>query len=131
MSSFLKIPPVTWVGGKYPWRLDGDLVFKSDKIGLIIVPRGYLTDFASVPRLPIIRWAAGGRASMPAIVHDYLYDCCTKHITRAEADASFLDAMTAIDDPSWAVTRRIMWLGVRAGGWAAWRKDSTDKCVGC
>lgn len=130
MPRFETQPTITRVSGPYPWRLEADLIYHSDIVGRIVVPAGYCTDFASVPRLPLVYWWTGGRAVLPAIVHDYLYDCWTRRITRKEADRVFLEAMTSHRDPRRWVTRQAMYWGVRAGGWLSWRRDSTDKCVG-
>ncbi|MDX1464480.1 MAG: DUF1353 domain-containing protein [Halomonas sp.] len=130
MARFVTLPTLSWVDGDYPWRLDDDLVYVSDVLGLIRVPRGYCTDFASVPRIPGVYWMAGGRATLPAIVHDCLYDCWTHKITRAQADRVFLEAMNARQDPKRRVLRWIMYSAVRACGWRPWRRDSRHKCVG-
>ena len=60
----------------------------------IIVPRGFKTDLASVPRLfwPLI--GPFGKWTMAAIVHDYLYDKeCPNKFMRKEADIIFYEAM--------------------------------------
>lgn len=130
MPGFETMPTVSWVGGQYPWRLDADLIYHSGLVGKIRVPEGYCTDFASVPRLPVVYLWTGGRAVLPSIVHDALYDCWTDRISRKDADRVFLEAMRCRNDPKYAATRWAMYLGVRAGGWRPWGRDSTDKCVG-
>lgn len=130
MARFASLPTLSWVGGDYPWRLDEDLIYVSDIIGLVRVPRGYCTDFASVPRLPLAYWITGGRATLPAIVHDALYDCWTHKITRKQADRVFLEAMHARRDPKRRALRWVMYWGVRLGGGKAWSRDSRHKCVG-
>ena len=127
-SRFLTDPAVKWVGGKYPWMLLGELAYVSDKYGYISVPAGYCTDFASVPRIPGTYWLVGGRAVLPAILHDHAYDCRTAVMKRSQADALFLEAMAVANDPSNSFTRWLMYTAVRAGGWKAWRTDSTHKC---
>ena len=37
--------------GRAEWRLAQDLVYVSESIGNVIIPRGFTTDMASVPRL--------------------------------------------------------------------------------
>jgi len=59
-------------GGRAEWRLREDLIYQSELVGLIIVPSGYETDFASVPRLPLVYWLTGDTAHASAVVHDYL-----------------------------------------------------------
>lgn len=131
VARFVTRPTLSWVGGKYPWRLDEDLAYSSDVLGLIRVPAGYCTDFASVPRIPGIYWAAGGKATLPAIVHDHLYDCWTDRIEREMADRVFREAMIASGDPKSGFVRWAMYAAVRLGGGAPWRRDSRHKCIGC
>lgn len=79
----------------------------------VTVPAGYLTDGASVPRLAwsiIPPWGSYGQA---AVVHDLLCEYLTVvenglpvPITRAEADAIFLEAMTVLKVPE--ETRELM-----------------------
>ena len=49
-------------------------------------------------------------------MHDYRY--CVKQGTREQADALFLEALEA--EGVNLITRRIMWLAVRAYGWRYW-----------
>jgi hypothetical protein len=104
------------------WVLDSPLLYESDVLGCqIYVPRGFETDFASVPRVPIFYWFWGDRAHHEAVIHDYLYRTDSKPVVeRHEADAVFLEAMIA-RGKSWSV-RWPMYLGVRAGGWTAYHK---------
>ena len=129
MARFETLPTVSYVGGKYPWMLDAALIYHSDLVGKLVVPAGYCTDFASVPRLPVVYWWTGGRAVLPSIIHDHCYDCRTKEMSRRTADRVFLEAMKARRDPKRAVTRWAMYQGVRLGGWRAWARDSSGKCV--
>lgn len=82
------------------------------------IPAGFTLDFASVPGP--IQWLFPSRAifSLAALVHDYLYKtgCCT----RWEADAVFYSLLAA--ERLGVGVRTVMWLGVRLGGWAAWRQ---------
>lgn len=132
MARFETLPTVAYLGPehRYPWQLQDDLVYRSDIIGTVTVPAGYCTDFASVPRLPIVYWWTGGRATLPAIIHDLLYDARPEGVTRRQADRVFLEAMAASRDPKRWITRRAMYLGVRAGGRRPWRTDSSHKLSG-
>jgi hypothetical protein len=80
----------------------------------IRVPMGFVTDFASVPRLPGAYLLFGGRANKSAVLHDFLY---VQRRDREFADAVFLAAMKN-EEPAWR--RFFMWLGVRIGGWTAY-----------
>ncbi len=92
----------------------------------ITVPRGFVTDFASIPnplRGLIPQWGRYGKA---AVVHDYLYHWWVRDsdnnfspvMSRLEADNIFLEAMVVLEVPKWQ--RTIMWLAVRTFGGLAW-----------
>lgn len=87
-------------------------VFESDKAGVITVPAGFVTDYASVPRLPLAYLLFGGVADEAAVIHDFLYS--TGAVSRKVADAVFLEAMQACNVKGWR--RWPMWLGVRIFG---------------
>ena len=86
---------------------------------VITVPRGFETDFASVPRFFWRLLPPRGKWSFAAAVHDFLYRVGLPGITRARADAIFLEVMQRCGVPKghrWA-----MYVGVRVGGRRAWR----------
>ena len=47
--------------GDSQWELVKPLTFKSSRIGVVTVPAGYVTDFASVPRLPVAYLLTGDK----------------------------------------------------------------------
>lgn len=92
------------------WILIKPLIYQSECAGMTItVPTGFITDLASVPRLPFAYWMAGGTASRAAVIHDFLY--VTKIVTKDVADLVFLEAMK--DSGVGSVRRRVMY-------WAVW-----------
>jgi hypothetical protein len=94
-------------------RLTRALVFESAIAGYrISVPRDFVTDFASVPRLPFAYLLFGGVADEAAVVHDYVYS--KGMFDRQMCDAIFREAMAACGQPGWR--RWPMWLGVRLFG---------------
>jgi hypothetical protein len=100
------------------WTLLEPLVYRSLLTGkTYTVPAGFTTDFASVPRLPLVFLLAGDTAHTAAVVHDYLYR--TGYEWRAVADEVFKEAMEAEDVPGWQ--RWLMYAGVRVGGWSAYK----------
>lgn len=114
------------------WELEADLIYQSDTlkskgfgicrsgltvVGAIVAPKGFVTDFASVPRVPFVYEAFGDRAHREAVIHDYLYQ--TNAVPRRVADAIFLEAMKARGKPAWI--RWGMWLGVRLGGASSYK----------
>ena len=98
-------------------------------------PVGQVTDFASIPRflwawLPPTGWY--GKA---AVLHDELYAsgaCGGQSVTRAFADGVLFEAMRVLEAEKlldygakqselrdW-LDRRVIYWGVRLGGWATW-----------
>jgi len=86
----------------------------------IRIPRGFETDFASVPRLCRLIIPKLGKYTKAAVVHDAIYQGETATFTRAEADRIFRDAMADLGVAKWK--RVLMYWAVRIGGWMAWRK---------
>jgi Protein of unknown function (DUF1353) len=78
----------------------------------IVVPNGFVTDFASVPRLPLVFLATADLAERSAVLHDYLYRSGV--VSRARADAIFRAGMLAEDVAGWR--RWLMWAAVRGFG---------------
>jgi hypothetical protein len=84
----------------------------------IIIPAGYQTDFASVPRWLWSFIPPVGRYNLASLVHDYLYD--NQIGTRKEADKIFLDLMLQYGVHRWGA--HCMYWGVRLGGKKWWRE---------
>ena len=92
----------------------------------IVVPAGFITDFASIPKALCVVLPAQGRYTKAAILHDYLY--WSQRCTRAESDNIFLAAMLAGGVDS--TTARTLKSGVEFGGQAAWDENQTKKREG-
>lgn len=116
MSEFLDPLCLTEIDDKIFQICDHPLRYQSDIAGLLTVPVGFKTDFASVPRIGIIYAMLGDTAHQPAVVHDWLYYAGIT--TRKTADDVFLEAMIASGISAWR--RWPIYWGVRAGGWYAW-----------
>lgn len=86
-------------GGKY-WILLQPLIFESERHGLITVPMGFKTDFASVPRIPVVYSMFGNTSHNAAVIHDWLYSGNVK-ISRKRADEVFIDAMRSKKQSKW------------------------------
>lgn len=74
---------------------------ENDKNSIIKVPKGFVTDFASVPRIFWNIIPPTGTKRNPvgksAVLHDHAYDkSCPINFTRKEADDLFLEAMKAV-----------------------------------
>lgn len=90
----------------------------------VVVPAGFLTDFASIPRAvwPLLP-KTGRTYTRPAVVHDWLYHAGAvdgEPITRGYADQALKHAMQEEGAP-WAL-RHLIHRAVRVGGWQVWRK---------
>lgn len=79
----------------------------------ITVPRGFVTDFASVPRIFWIILPPWGKYGKAAVLHDYLYQ--QGKFIRLLCDSIFFEAMTVLGVPRWQ--KWLIYLGVRLGGW--------------
>ena len=77
-----------------------------------VVPVGFITDYASVPRTPFIYWIFNGVANRAATLHDFLYSSAS--IPRKVADEIFLSAM--IEDNTSDVKAYAMYFAVRLFG---------------
>lgn len=98
--------------------LTKDLVYVSRIYGgRFVVPAGFVTDFASVPRIPVVYMVFGNRAHREAVVHDYLYQ--THLVKKTTADRIFLEAMKARGKSLWV--RWGMYAGVTVGGWGPYK----------
>jgi hypothetical protein len=82
----------------------------------ITVPAGYVTDFASVPRLFWRVEPPFGIAAPAAVVHDYLYSSggLEGRYTRLQADEIFREALAVLGVG--VVKRNLMFAAVRVGG---------------
>jgi len=103
------------------WVLDSPLIYESDLLGLVEVPAGFETDFASVPRVPVAYWFFGDRAHRESVIHDYLYRIdSVPQATLSQANDVFFEAMACRGKSCFV--RWPMFLGVCLGGWASYHK---------
>lgn len=117
--SFTAQPDVHWRDdGRL--ELDCDLIYWSADAKRYLIPAGFVTDLASVPRfIPgIVRLIFRGNllTARAAILHDWLY--YTKMMSRREADDLFYEALRSTGEGllgAWT-----MWSAVRISGWWAW-----------
>ena len=73
-------------------------------------PEGFVTDFASVPRIPLVYSAFGNTGHQASVIHDYLYSI---KYNRKKADEIFLQALKEHEHP---IRARIMYSAVRLFG---------------
>lgn len=105
------------------WKTLQPLNFRSEKFQKhFVVPAGFESDLASVPRVPIVYWLVGGRGAAAAVLHDWLYRNGVRFNQigkRVEADQVYFEALVDTRVPlycCWA-----MFAGVRLGGRKAFR----------
>lgn len=102
---------VRYIDGRN-WMLLAPLIALVDGEKLIRVPDSFVTDFASVPRIPLAFWLFGNIGHRAAVVHDWLYS--TGEVSREYAD----EVLKALLEEEGAGTIRAnaMYAGVRLGG---------------
>lgn len=91
---FVKIPKVTPFVDWDFYYLEDDLVWKPNPgqtFKAVTVPKGFVTDLASVPRILWTKYPPTGRYAYAAIVHDYLY--WSHELSKDEADDILKAAM--------------------------------------
>lgn len=118
---------VLFQGDGRNFLLSNPLEYEIRRTGkIIVVPGGFVTDFASVPRWA--QWIISilGKHSVPAIAHDYLY--WEQKCSREQADLIFLDAMQEYQS-SW-FSRTIVYYAVRIGAGGNWTTNAEDRKKG-
>ena len=101
---------VEFVDGKI-WKLVEDFQYIRDCGEVITVPKGFLFDFASIPRF-CWGWIGSptGEYGPAALIHDFL--CLSPDCPIRKTDRIFLECMTILEVPRWK--RLIMFFAVRA-----------------
>lgn len=108
--------------GRGQWRLDEPLVFQSNTAQrFITVPEGFVTDFASVPRLPLVFLLVGNTCQKGSVLHDYIYR--TGLLPRLLGDQVHYEANKAAGVPWWL--RTLVFIGVRLGGFSSYKKKES------
>jgi hypothetical protein len=110
------------------WMLYADLPYRIGETSQsIVVPRGFVTDFASIPEA---FWSLGlspnGTYSKAAVVHDFLY--WSQGCTQLQADNLLVIAMkeSNVELP----LRNAIYQGVRFGGAGAWSRNAAERAAG-
>lgn len=101
--------------GRGTWQLLFPLEYKSDYANCVLtVPAGFVTDFTSIPRIPLVFDWLGDRGNLAGALHDWLYTAPHPLGSRADADRVLREALIAQ-----GVSRLRAWFiyfGVRVGG---------------
>ena len=105
----------------YRWALVDDLVYLGRR-DRFVVPAGFRTDFATVPR--VVTWLVPrfGAYTLAAILHDWLITegLRTRVVTSRDADGIFRRVMRESGVP--VLRRWLMWTGVRWGALTSERR---------
>ncbi len=124
VGKFLTELDTRYLNGR-DWRLLAEFDFASEVLQRIVrVPAGFVTDFASIPRLFWPIFSPTGPYGKAAVIHDDCYqnpEMIDPPVSRLLADRTLREGMIALDVP-W-VTRCILYGAVRACGWWAFTKD--------
>jgi hypothetical protein len=125
-SKFITDLDVKLTDGDIIWKLDSSLQYYSEILEQVItVPVDFQTDFASVPRIPIIYGLWGDRAHREAVIHDYLYRINSNPVVSFSiANAVFFEAMKARGKPN-GIAYPMFW-GVCLGGGSSYHKKRVE-----
>ena len=121
-------PSLRTFGDQRAWILLEDMDYVIGRTDTpIVVPRGFVTDFASIPQA---FWSLGltphGKYGRAAIVHDYLY--WSQGCTRDQADRLMVIAMKE-SNVGW-FDENAIYLGVHNGGKSAWEGNAKERLAG-
>lgn len=100
------------------FRVEEDFHYKSPK-GVIRVPKGFITDGASIPRCFWNIFDPFGPYLKIAVCHDYLYSPLNKDFDRLQSDQIFLEGMK--DLKIGFIQRNLIYHSVRLFGWMFYR----------
>jgi uncharacterized protein DUF1353 len=120
------VPMTPFADGQHS-LLNTDLQYQiGDTKFIIVVPAGFVTDFASTPRAIWAVLPPADHYQLAAIVHDFLY--WDQGCTREQADDLLRAAMaeSRVD----RVKRDLIWQAVRRFGESAWVQNASDRSQG-
>ena len=83
---------------------------------IIKVPVGFITDFASIPRIfwPIV--SPIDEYAKAAVIHDWMYKF--NYAKKSVCEKIFYEAMTVLEVPQWK--KICIYSAVYVGGWYTW-----------
>ena len=96
------------------WEVVEPMVYRGQR-DTFVVPAGFLTDFATVPRVVVWLIPRFGRYTLAAVLHDWLITVGLADgiLSSRDADGLFRRVLRELDVPP--VRRWLMWCGVRWG----------------
>jgi hypothetical protein len=114
--------PIYFLAKPIAWKPDD----AASKLPPVSVPTGFVTDFASIPRIFWSVLRPDGEYAYAAVIHDYLY--WEQTTSREAADDTFREAMK--DFHIDAATAFVIYKAVRLGGNSAWLNNGRLKAKG-
>jgi len=96
MSSFTT-PLIVQLMADRKWKIEEEFVYYIGEIDSgkeIRVPKGFITDLASVPRIFWIIFPPNGKSGKASVIHDYMYVNAIG--TKEYADKTFIEAMKVL-----------------------------------
>jgi hypothetical protein len=124
---------VDYIDGR-EWRLASDFLYRLADGRVCTVRKGFVFDWASIPRPLYWLYPPAGSSGNPygvaALVHDWLYShrkIAGQTITRRDADRVFLEIMRYVGC-RWTLAR-VMYRAVRVGGWVPWVRRRAEDII--
>jgi hypothetical protein len=112
--------------GKHRFVLCEELTYPTLGFGTITVPKGFISDGASIPWALTWLFPRFGPSLNAAIVHDWLY--WAQPFSRRVSDWLFREAMEDLGIACWR--RDVIYQGVDKFGWLSWKKNQKKKDAG-
>lgn len=112
--------------GRGTWKLIAPLEYQADDGTVYSVPIGFITDLASVPRIPLLFDIFGDRADLATTLHDWLYSIDPVTGRHPVADRETADKLlkeAALSQGCSIEVAEALFLGVRAGGESHWASE--------
>jgi len=123
-----------WMSTIRRWRLMRHFDYKLEDGTVVRIPKGFIFDGASIPRIFWAVLSPTGLLLIPGLLHDYAYkydyllttDMYGQQLPVDDAagrkhwDKMFREEAIRVN--GFHVINYIAWLSLRAGGWMAWNK---------
>jgi len=121
MTQGLPVEIIKLPNGQTGIRLTADILYENTPIGPVLVPRGFVSDGCSMPR---IAWRALGHPFdyaylYEAILHDFFYRY--QDVDRYTADRILYEMLKG---KVGLLRRKAIYRGLRLGGWVAWNANA-------
>lgn len=110
------------VGDGVNWTVEEDFRRYDNILGLITVPKDFVTDGASIPKILQNIFSPWGKYGPAAVIHDWLYTF--QKFTQKESDDCLLRGMIDLRVPK--LTRFTIWIHLRMWGWIVWAQHRRE-----